>query len=127
MSSTWKRCKPGDSFGRWAANYASMNREGYIAISRKTFNNLKSPQAVHLYFDAINGRIGVKGTDHRSPDIFPVGKYGRHGGRVIRAFSLMKEFGLTIHNTLTFHNIEIDRDGIMILDLQTATTRKKEK
>lgn len=127
MSSEWKRCRQGDVFGRWAGHYVTINPRGFIVMSRKTHTSLKNPEAVYLYFDAINGRIGVKGVDPRSPDIFRVGKSGRHGGRVIRAFKLMQEFGITVPQTLKFQNVMIDKDGVLVLDLRTATTRKKEK
>lgn len=81
-----------------------------------------SPEAVHLLFDPITSRIGVKGTAAAARDAFPVATQGRHGGRLIRAYRLMQEFNIQLNDTMRFHDAEIDRDGVLILDLRTAKT-----
>ena len=94
-------------------------------MSRKTHQSLKSPDAVHLFFDAINSRIGIKAVDPRARDAFAVGKQGRHGGRIIRAFRLMQEFGIDLPQTIRFQNVETDKDGVLVLDIRTATARTR--
>ncbi len=84
-----------------------------------------SPEAVHLLFDPITSRIGVKGTAAAARDAFPVATQGRHGGRLIRAYRLMQEFGIALPQTIRFRDITLDKDGILILDLRTATIVQK--
>ena len=102
-----------------------MNKRGFIVMSRKTYENIKLPEAVHLYFDKVNSRIGIKPADARTRDAYPVAKQGRHGGRLIRAYRLMVEFGIEIPETIVFRDIAQNNDGILVLDLRTARTRSK--
>ena len=120
MNQVRTNCPRDDAFGRWAKPYVTMNKRGYIVMSRKTFENLKEPAAVHLFFDRVNSRIGIKPTDPRARDAYPVVKQGRHGGRLIRAFRLMQEFGIELPETVKFHDIAENNDGILVLDLRTA-------
>jgi hypothetical protein len=102
-----------------------MNQKGHIVMSRKTHENIKEPTAVQLFFDTVNNRIGIKPAQSVARDAFPLAKTGRHGGRVIRAWSLMHEFGIDLPKTIKFRDIMIDKDGILILDLRTADVVKR--
>jgi hypothetical protein len=120
MNSVWEMCPRGETTGRWAELYVSLNRRGYIVFNRRTHERLGSARAVHLLFDRVNSRIGVRPAAQDARDAFPVRKYGRHGGRLIRARRLVKEFGLTVEETLHFQNAEIDENGLLVLDLRDA-------
>ncbi|MGH9945683.1 MAG: hypothetical protein ACRD6X_00610 [Pyrinomonadaceae bacterium] len=120
MKAEWKTCQRGDVGGQWAALYVTMNPRGFIVMNRKTYEKMSEPQAMNLLFDPVNNRIGLKPTVPTMRDAFPVAKQGRHGGRLIRAFRLMQEYGIDIKETIRFHDAEIDDDGILILDLRTA-------
>lgn len=120
MKPDWRECPRGDVTGQWAALYVTMNRRGYIAMSGRTFEKLGEPKACNLLFDAVNNRIGLKPAALAARNAFPVAKQGRHGGRLIRAYRLMQEFGIDLPETIHFHDAEIDQDGILILDLRTA-------
>ena len=48
--------------GRWAAFYVTMNRKGEIVLSGPTWQKMGEPKAVHLLFDTVNNRIGLKPT-----------------------------------------------------------------
>jgi hypothetical protein len=102
-----------------------MNQKGHIVMSRKTHENIKEPTAVQLFFDTVNNRIGIKPAQPVARDAFPLVKTGRHGGRVIRACRLMHEFGIELPQTIKFRDIMIDKDGILILDLRTASVVKR--
>lgn len=106
--------------GQWAAVYVTMNRRGFIVMNRTTHQRMGEPAAVLLLFDAANNRIGMKPTVLAIKNAYPVAKHGRHGGRVVRAFRLMQEFGIDIAETIQFQNAEIDHDGVLVLNLRTA-------
>ncbi len=120
MRVQWQECPRGDVTGQWAAFYVTMNRRGQIVMSRVTYERLGGPEAFHLLFDAANNRIGLKPTHLSMKNAYPVAKYGRHGGRMIRAYRMMQEFKLVLPETLRFTDAEVDGDGILILDLRTA-------
>lgn len=125
MRTNWIECPRGDVRGQWAAIYITMNKKGYISMSRRTYERLDEPKAFNLYFDKVNSRIGLKPTALAARNAFPVAKQGRHGGRVIRAWRLMQEFGIDLPETMQFDDPEIDQEGILILDLRTARISKR--
>lgn len=120
MQVNWKQCPRGDAVGQWAKFYVTMNKRGYIVFSRKTYERLGSPSAFLLFFDAVNNRIGLKPTAAGIRDAYPVARYGKHGGKVVRAWRLMEEFGIELPGTLQFDNADVDREGKLVLDLRTA-------
>jgi len=124
MSNSWERCPNGETTTRWAKHYVSMNPKGYIVMNRKAHESLGSPETVHLFFDTANNRIGVKVANARSRDVFRVAKQGRHGGCLIRAYRIMQEFDIDLPETVRFHEAAVDKDGILVLDLNTATVRR---
>ena len=106
--------------GRWAAFYVTMNRKGEIVLSGPTWQKMGEPKAVHLLFDTVNNRIGLKPTVPALANAVRVGIRGKCGGRVVRAYPLMQEFRIHIPETLRFYDADIGDDGVLILDLRTA-------
>ena len=121
MKPDWNECPRDDIRGQWAAFYVTMNPKGFIVLSRITYQKLGEPKAFLLLFDAVNNRIGLKPTGLAIRNAYPAAKYGRHGGRLVRAYRLMQEFGIELPETIRFNDAEIDQDGLLILDLRTAS------
>jgi len=113
--------------GQWAAFYVTMNRKGFIVMSRVTYERLGEPKAFMLLFDTVNNRIGLKPTALGIRNAYPVGPSGRHGGRVVRAYRLMQEFGIVLKETIRFQDAEIDQDGVLILDMRMARVSSRAK
>jgi hypothetical protein len=104
----------------WSGVYVTINREGTIAMNRVAYRRSGEPAAYLIMFDRVNSRILLKPTALAMKDAYRAGKYGKHGGRRVRAFRLLTEFGLKIDETLEFKNAEIDPNGQLILDLRSA-------
>lgn len=121
MNIGWIKVQKNGVEGQWAKPYVTMNKDGFIVMSRKTFQMVKEPAAVHLFYDPVNNRIGIKAADPASRDAFAVAKQGRHGGRLIRAFRLMQDFGIDLPQTIKFRDVTLDKDNVLIIDLRTAT------
>lgn len=120
MRADWRECPRGELTGQWSTIYVTMNPKGYIVLGKAVYKRLGEPPAFLLLFDAVNNRIGIKPTGRGIKNAYPATISGRHGGRLIRAFRLMAEFGIVIKETLQFYDAEIDQDGILILDLRSA-------
>lgn len=120
MKADWRECPRGDVVGQWSAVYVTMNTRGFIVMNKITYQRLGEPKAFLLLFDAVNNKIGLKPTALAMKNAFPAAKYGRHGGRLVRAYRMMQEFGIDLSKTIQFQDAEIDQDGILILDLRTA-------
>ena len=120
MKTDWREVPRDEIKGQWAALYVTMNRRGFIVMSRVTHQRLGEPKAFQLLFDAVNNRIGLKPAAQSTRNAYPVGPCGPHGGKVVRAYRLMQDFGISLPETIRFHDAEIDQDGVLVLDLRTA-------
>jgi len=127
MKPDWRECPRGDVKGQWAAFYVTMNPQGHVVMSRITYERLGEPKAFTLLFDKVNNQIGLKPTHAQDRNAYPVGPSGRYGGKLVRAYRLMQEFGISLPETIRFHNAEVDNDGILILDLRTARVSSRAK
>jgi len=124
MRSIWKEVPSDPRAGKWAGMYVTMNPRGEIVMTKRTWEKTGSPEAYQIFFDDANQRIGLKPTTPNSRGSYLAGERGRHGSRRIMAYRLIVECRLVFRHTLQFPLAEIDPDGILILDLRTATINK---
>lgn len=121
MRPIWKQLPRDKNIrGQWAALYVTMNPKGAIVMSRVTWERVGGPEAFHIFFDETNNRIGLKPTVLALKDAYRASKTGSHGGREVCAYRLTQEYNIRLPFTVRFHNVEIDYDGILILDLRSA-------
>ena len=120
MQIEWSIVPRGDVHPAHTRVYVTMNRIGTIAMNKLTYQRMGEPAAFLVMFDKVNSRIALKPTGETMKHAYPARKYGRRGGRVVRAFRLLTEFGIKLPDTVEFKDAEIDTDGQLILDLRTA-------
>lgn len=125
MRPDWRECPRGDVPAQWAALYVTMNPKGNIVMSRITYERLGAPNALLVLFDKVNNRIGLKPSAAGTRNAYPVGPCGRHGGKILRAYRLTREFGINLPETIRFYDAEIDQDGVLVLDLRTARVSER--
>lgn len=127
MKADWRQLRRGDTSPRAAGYYATMNRWGVIMINKTTHERMDAPEAVHILYDAVNNRIGLKLTSRALRDAYPLAARADRGGRYLRAFRLLSELGIELPATVEFQKVEIDQDGVLILDLrQTRVSGRAE-
>lgn len=92
-------------------------------FSARALEVLGNPTAVRFFYDVSRSLIGIV---KESPDCdraFPV--YMNRGGRnstgKLYAGMFCNAFNIRPEHSITFNDIHVDADGIMILDLKTAT------
>lgn len=100
--------------------YVSLSRIGYLFINYNVFRGLGEPEAVEIYFDSVNNRIGIKAASASRRNSFRVRKFGYSKGKVIRMLQVLLDYKIDLPATVQFYDIEIDEEGILILDLRTA-------
>jgi len=105
---------------QWAGIYVTMNGKGQIVINRAAHVRMDMPEAFHILYDSANNVIGLKPTRLVVRNAYPAHKAGKHGGRRIAAYRLLKEHSLVVKDTLEFPDAEIDDDGVLVLNLRTA-------
>lgn len=117
----WEVVPRGDTSTSGARLYVAMNPEGHVTFNARVFEKLGKPEAVLVMFDRVNSRIALKPTYKTVQNAYIV--YQRGSDRrsmIVRVGRLLVEYGLQIPELLEFKNVEIDRDGQLILDLRTA-------
>lgn len=118
MEAKWAILPRGDA-ARWSGMYVTLNPVGKLALSRTTHERFGAPEAVLIIYDPLNSRLGLRPVAPETQNAYPVRKYGNHGGRIIRAYRLLTEFGIQPQETIEFQQPKIDNDGQLILDLKS--------
>lgn len=120
MKRNWAEISRGDKRAQWAGIYVTMNSKGMIVMNRAAHEKMGGAEAFLLLYDSANNTVGLKPTGVNMRNAYPTQKAGKHGGRRVAAYRLLKERSLAIKDTLEFPDAEIDEDGILILNLRTA-------
>jgi hypothetical protein len=112
--------------------HASLKPSGFISISGWTHERMGSPDGYLLLFDRRTRTIGLRaarlGVDENA---YPASqkKSGSNKNRTIFVRPLCLELGIRVESTVVFQNCEIDRDGVLVLDLSNTRpnpARKKQ-
>ncbi len=102
--------------------YVSVNYKGQFLLSKGAFQALGEPQAVALLFNRWLFKIGIRPCSPFAPNAFPLKPRQKAHSRLIHASTFCRNYGIKPPHTLAFHGIEVDKDGILTLDL-TKTSR----
>ena len=120
MKRNWKEIPRDGKRAQWAGIYVTLNKKGTLVMNRSAHEQMDSPAAFLIFYDAANNAVGLKPTGKGIKNAYPATKSGRHGGRKIAAYRLLVECSLLIEETLEFPDAEIDTNGLLILNLRTA-------
>lgn len=113
----WSVLPRGDVAPHWSRIYVTMNRGGSIVLSKTTVERLGCPEAVLIMLDTMNFRLALKPAKATEQNAYPLRRYGRSGGKIIRAYRLLTEFGLKAPDTVEFIEPMLDEEGKLILNL----------
>jgi hypothetical protein len=108
---------------RAIAPYVSLNKRGEIVVNPAAWELMGRAVNVVLFYDEETKRIGIKGATQRDLDlkVFYARRHGRGGRlRIIRARRLLKQFGITITETLVFRDLKVEPGPILVLELGDA-------
>ncbi len=113
----WTTLPRGDA-ARWSGMYVTLNPVGKLALSRTTHERFGAPAAVLVLYDPMRSLLALRPVRPEEQHAYPLRKYGTCGGRLIRAYRLLTEFGIKPAETIEFREPKIDNDGQLILDLR---------
>jgi hypothetical protein len=104
-----------------------MNPKGMIYLNGSAMKALDNAERLELMYDKFNNTIGLKPTNSLNVHAFKAALKGKHGGRKIRAFRLLRQFQIKLDGSVRFLKPEISDEGIMVLDLRqtSAAIRKR--
>ena len=125
MRTNWEQLPKGDVHGKWVTKYVSLTPKGDLNMTLRTWNEFGAHAAVHVLFDRVNSRIGLKPINPGARDAYKFSKQGSSGRRTIRIYRLFQTYGIVLPETVRFWDAQIDEDGIMVLDLRTAKVSKE--
>lgn len=120
MKGDWQEVPRDDVHPALAGLHVTLNKRGYIVFNRTAHKRMGEPQAVLVLFDRVNNRIGLRAANPGLRNAYPIAKYGRHGGRLVRAYRLLAAHAIDLPDTVEFPDARIDEDEVLILDLRTA-------
>jgi len=121
MRPDWIEIKRGDVMPQYAGIYVTMNAGGDIVMSRVTYQMMGEPKAFVILYDKVNNRIGLKPAALATRNAYPARVSNRSGAKVVRGHRLVREYRIDLPYTVRFYDADIDEDGILRLDLRTAT------
>ena len=100
----------------------TLNNRGVLLLNRNAYEALGTPAAVKLFFDEDSRVIGLKPEDERRSNAFPVKQKDKYHNRTIYAHPFCRHFGIDVRRTVKFNEIDIDREGMMRLELNRTQT-----
>ena len=100
----------------------TLNNRGVMLLNKTAYEALGMPAAVKLLYDEDRRVIALKPEDIRRSNAFPVKQKDKYYNRTIHVTPFCRHFGIDIRRTVLFNEIDIDREGMMRLELNGTIT-----
>lgn len=109
----------GKQYGRATKKEArvTLGNRGTFYLNRQAFEELGSPAAVELLFDAGRRRIGIRPVAPMAPHAFKIVPHTADNYHRLSAAAFCHHHQIYFKGTLLFHHVTIDETGMMRLDL----------
>lgn len=108
--------------------HVTLGKDYHIYFSGKAVEALGRPDGVALLFDRRRKIIGVMPSALNREHAFELRKKRNMGaGRVISAKNFCEHYEIVPTETVAFPQAEVNRDGVLVLDLQKASSVKRGK
>ena len=96
----------------------TLGAKGTFYLNGLAFEALERAKAVELLYDGNRRIIGLKPTDPKKRNAFVVKQHGTTGNyRRISAAAFVRHFRLRIEGTMLFDEVDLDNEGVLLLDL----------
>ncbi len=122
MLDEWEEFSGGPMISLADRIYVSVNYKGQFLLSKGAVEALRSPEAVVLLFSRSLFKLGIRACSPFAPNAFPLKPRPDAHSRLIHASTFCRNYGIKVTGTIAFHRIELDKEGILTLDL-TSTSR----
>jgi len=122
MESEWEIYKADSGVNAGRRVHVTLNRRGNFYLNVKALEALGGPETVVLMYDRRASVIGLARASFERRGACRLKKKDgdRSGGRVIYAANFCRKFGIKPEKTLSFVDAGVDKDGILLLDLQAV-------
>ena len=107
--------------------HVTINKLGHIFLNRRMLEALGEPDAVTLMYDRRRSIIGVMPSPLHRSHAFPLRRKDRKTsrGRMVHANNFCKHYSIRPTETLAFLSPVVNKDGILVLDLNDVRSVKK--
>lgn len=107
--------------------HVTINKTGKIFLNKRALEALGDPDSVALMYDPRRSIIGIQSVPPSRRSAFRLQrKFTKSNGRVVSAMNFCRHYSIRPDETLAFGSPTVNKDGIMILDLNDvrSVTRK---
>ena len=127
MDWNWENFEHGPVEGHAERVYVTVNRRGNFFFNRRALEAMGEPDAVTMMFDRRRSTIGIRRSpiDQKSAFRLKLKERSRSQGRMLYASNFCRLYHIRPDETLRFTGAEVNKDGILILDLNEVQSVKK--
>ena len=118
MARQWVKFTDGPFISSRDRVHVTLNSKGMFQFNRKAYEELGSPKAAVLFFDEESSVIGISPAHPHLREAFPFRVSSTCFA--LRAIPFCRRFGIHIDGTEAFADPEIDKEGMLELDLRTT-------
>jgi hypothetical protein len=129
MEWKWEMHTPEPGLNNRERIRVTINKLGTIYLNASAFKSLGHPEAVLLMFDRRRHTIGISGApaNHKQAILMKLKSGDGSGGRCIYARTFCKDFDIHPTETFVFPEATINRDGILLLNLNAVKPSTKKR
>ena len=125
MARKWTIYYGGPNGGARMAIRVTLNSHGVMLFNKRAYEAIGKPAAAELMLDEEENVIGLKPRDIRFQNAFPFkaggsAKSKKYSYKFIHAAPFCKHFDIRPKSTILFTNPDMENDGTLLLDLNTA-------
>ena len=101
--------------------HVTLSKDYYLYFNRWAVEAIGNPDGVALLFDSRQKVIGVMPAALGKKHVFPLrAKKSTGRGRLINVKGFCRKFGIKPAETIAFQTAEVNRDGILLLDMNAV-------
>jgi len=127
MEMNWEYFEHGPVENHGERIYVTINKRGNFFLNRRAVEALGRPDLVVLMYDRRRSTVGIAAATERNPGAFRLKRkeLNGHGGRVLYASNFCRNFAICPDDTLRFTAAEVDKTGVLVLDLNEVKSVKR--
>ena len=128
INADWEKFLGGPVRPPQQSAHITISKAGVIKLNAFAHKLLNNAEAVQLFFNKREQKIGIKESSPRFFEAFPVkGRPALGTTRLVYASSFMKHYGIKVTATHKFNRLDQAHDGMLILNLNDTTMISRAK
>ena len=118
INADWEKFMGGPIRAMRSGPHITISRRGVISFNKMAFDMIGKPEAVTLFYNRREQKIGMKGASPRFSEAFPViASRPAATTRTVLAMSFLKHYGISVTETHKFLRPDLIGDRMLVLNL----------